>query len=106
MPDFTKYHFVIQDRIHNPNAQYDADYWWDKEIRLYTKDIKATINFITSECTDEELFWIGEIFDDLIENTNSVELYNCLCSRIELVSNPIWKDDLRDNLKNAFMYLE
>ena len=78
MIDFTPFHNVIKERVTNPNAFYYAGPWWAAEIKQFTLDVDTSIQFIREECSDEELWWLGEIFDDLMEATRSVELLNVI----------------------------
>ena len=44
-----------------------------KGIEILTRDLEQTINFIENECDDETFCWIGEVFDDVAEITQSKE---------------------------------
>lgn len=105
MTDFELYHQVIRERITNPNAEYYADPWWDAEIKQFTKDISESIQFIEDECTDEELYWLGEVFDDIMDRTRSVEFLNSIRRRVEQVEKPEWKADLLEDLRTAAEYV-
>ncbi len=105
MIDFEPFHYVIQDRITNPNANYYEPYWWEKEIKQFTIDLSTSIRFIEEACTDEELYWLGEIFDDLMEKTRSKEFLDCLRVRVETVSNPEWKALLQEEINTAATYI-
>ena len=106
MIDFEPFHAVIKERVTNPNAFYYADPWWDAEIKQFTLDVDTSIQFIREECTDEELWWLGEIFDDLIEATRSAELLNVIRERVKLVSNAEWKKDILEDIRTAAEYIE
>ena len=106
MIDFEPFHAVIKERVTNPNAFYYADPWWDAEIKQFTLDVDTSIQFIREECSDEEFWWLGEIFDDLIEATRSAELLNAIRERVELVSNAEWKTDLLECIQTAADYIE
>ena len=106
MIDFTPFHNVIKERVTNPNAFYYADPWWEAEIKQFTLDVDTSIQFIREECSDEELWWLAEIFDDLMEATRSVELLNSIRVRVQCVSNAEWKKDIVDSLQTAAEYVE
>ncbi len=106
MPDFTIYHEVIKERITNPNAQYYENPCWEAEIKQFILDIDTSIRFIKEDCSDEELWWLGEVFDDLMENTRNAELLNDLRERIQLVSNTVWKKDILEDIRTAAEYIE
>ena len=106
MPDFMLYHEVIKKRVTNPTAFYYAGPWWEAEIKQFTLDIDVSIRFIKEECSDEELWWLDEIFEDLMEATRSAELLSALRERAELVSNKEWKEDILDSIRFAAEYIE
>ena len=88
------FHKVIWERISNPNAENYPDPWWDAEIKQFTKNIQASMEFIRSECTDEEFLWLSEVFDDMIEQTQSRMFFDCLQERAQQVKNPEWKEEI------------
>lgn len=45
-------------------------------------DISATIHYFENECTEEEFYWLGSIFEDIAEKTQSKELIQVLRSRL------------------------
>lgn len=49
-------------------------------------DISATLKFFESYCTDEELFWISPVFEDIAERTQNRELIKVLRNRIAKVT--------------------
>ena len=91
MSDFMPFHKVIKERVTNPNANNYEIPWWNAEIKQFTRDVDASIRFIKEECSDEELWRLGEIFDDLMEATRSVKLLNSIRERAQCVSNAEWK---------------
>ena len=46
---------------------------WDEETKILTRDIAQTINFSENECDDDTFCWIGEVFEDVAEITQSKE---------------------------------
>ena len=106
MVDFTPFHEVINERVTNPNADYYEIPWWDAEIKQFSLDVDASIKFIKEECSDEELWWLDEVFDDLIEVTKSVELLNSLRERAQLVDNTEWKENILESIESAAGFIE
>ncbi len=102
---FDDFHTVISNRIKSPGAFYYPDPWWEKEIEVFTKNVDDTIRFIRFECTDEELHWLGEIFDDLIEKTQSIALLSCLRERIDKVQDEQIRDEALIDIQNAAEFL-
>ena len=106
MSDFTPFHKVIKERATNPNANNYEIPWWNAEIKQFTLDGDASIQFIREECSDEELWWLGEIFDDLMAATRRVELLTSIRERVQLVSNAEWKNDILEDIRTAAEYIE
>ena len=51
------------DYEHNPIIQ--------SMIELLTKDVDKTVQFLEDECNDEQIIWLSEILDEIIEITKS-----------------------------------
>lgn len=58
---------------------------WDKETEILSRDIKQTIHFIENECNDETFCWIGEVFDDVADITQSQEFIVAIKNRTEKI---------------------
>ena len=63
---------------------------WKQETKILSENIYETIAFFDT-CTDEEFFWLSEVFDDLIEKTQSREVFQAICRRTERINNPAYK---------------
>ena len=64
---------------------YGIEQCWNKETEVLTRDIAQTINFIENECDDEIFCWIGEVFYDVAELTQSKEFVAAIKRRAEKV---------------------
>ena len=58
---------------------------WDAETKILSRDMAQTINFIENECDDETFCWIGEVFEDVAEITQSKEFVTVIKRRVEKV---------------------
>lgn len=58
---------------------------WDKEIEILSRDISETLNFIENDCSDEIFCWIAEIFEDVVEITQSSEFVTAIRNRAEKI---------------------
>lgn len=83
-----------------------ADPWWDAEIKQFTINLEESIRFIEEECTDEELYYLGEIFEDIMDKSRSVEFLNCLRRRAQRVENAEWKADILEDIRTAAEYID
>lgn len=64
---------------------YGLERCWQKEIKLLSYDIMQTINFIENECDDEIFCWLGEVFEDVTELTQSKEFVRTIKKRAKKV---------------------
>lgn len=69
----------------DPNWDYGIEQCWKKEIAILTADVPATIAYFLHDCTDEEFFWLSEIFSDLSEKVPSKELVEALRTRLNAI---------------------
>ena len=60
---------------------YGIEQCWKKETEILSRDMAQTINFIENECDDETFCWIGEVFDDVAEITQSKEFVAAIKKR-------------------------
>lgn len=93
-------------RIHENPDKYYAVTLWEEETNAVCYDLSASIQFILNECTDEELYWLGEVFDDIMDKTRSVEFLNCLRERAKRIENPQWKADIMEDIRTAAEYID
>ena len=68
---------------------------------MLSADLDTTIYFIRQECTDEELFWLGEIIEDLILQTKSKALLQCLRERAKSVKDSKTKEEILRDIEDA-----
>lgn len=59
---------------------------WRKLTEILSENISETIRFFQQECTDEELFWLSEVFEEVVEETQSKELIQVLRDRLAQVT--------------------
>lgn len=65
---------------------------WEEEVKLFCKDLDASMEFVRTEATDEEMYWLKEVFDDILIATKSREVLDCLRDRAERVVSPKKKE--------------
>lgn len=68
------------------NDEYSRDRSWEKMSAILSKNTSETIRFFNTECTDEEFFWLSEIFEEVAEKTQSKELVQALRDRLAKVT--------------------
>jgi len=70
----------------DPNDDFGMKKCWEEMTAILSVDISATIHFFESECTDEEFYWLGSVFEDITEKTQSKELIQVLRNRLAKVT--------------------
>ena len=105
MDKYMKLRSLIIARRTEPGAYYFPDPWWEKEVDAIVTDLETAIEFITNECSDEELYWLAEVFDDVMDKTRSIEFLNSLRQRAQSVENPEWKQSILEDIHTASEYI-
>lgn len=75
---------------------------WKKEVGILTKDINETIEFVKNKCDDHTLFWMREVFEDIIEKTKSKELLQVILER----ANRVIDENKRKEILKEVEYAE
>lgn len=57
--------------MHRTGSLFFPDPWWKKEVDAITDDLDTAIEFVRSECIDEELYWLAEVFDEIMKRIPS-----------------------------------
>ena len=73
-------------RVVESEDNYWVEDYWKATIELSTKDVAATIMFLQNDCDDEELYFLSEIFEGIVEQTQIKELVSVLRSRLAKVT--------------------
>lgn len=66
--------------------EYGRDQIWEKITDTLSENTSETIRFFNTECTDEEFYWLSEVFEEVVEKTQSKELIQALRSRLAKVT--------------------
>ena len=81
---------TLKEAAHFRVVESEENYWvedyWKATIKLFTTDVNATIMFLQNDCDDEELYFLSEIFEEIVEQTQSRELVSVLRSRLAKVT--------------------
>ncbi len=83
---FTTLKEAVKFRITEDKDNYWINDYWEAALEIFSKNIDETIDFFKNDCTDEELFWISEIFEELIAKTQSRKLLDVLRTRLNDVT--------------------
>ncbi len=58
---------------------------WEQETKAFSKDINKTIDFVLHYITDEELYWMSEVFYDIYGKTKSLEFMKAIQERAKTI---------------------
>lgn len=75
-------------------------------IKLLTRNIDETIKYLKTECTADEIFWMSEIFDELVETTQSKLLIDVLQETIDKYPTKDREYHLSEMLNIAKMFIK
>lgn len=53
------------------NDDYGTEQSWKDLTEILSESVDDTIRFFNDECSDEELFWLSEVFSDVSEIVQS-----------------------------------
>lgn len=73
---------------------------WNAEIQTLTADIKNTLHFFESECSDDELFWLSEVFEKVSKILQSKDFANILRKRLSKITRESYAQSI---LSDEFM---
>ena len=85
MKDFETMEEAVQFRITESEEHYFFEDYIKKAAKVFTSDITATIEYIRNECTDEEFFWLSEMFEEIARKSQSMEFIDTLRERLSKV---------------------
>ncbi|MBR4346030.1 MAG: hypothetical protein IKP75_03760 [Oscillospiraceae bacterium] len=68
------------------NDDYGIEESWKRLNNILTENVNDTICFFSNECTDEEFFWLSEVFSDVSEKVQSKEFVQTLRTRLAQVT--------------------
>lgn len=74
---------------------------WSELTAALARDQEGAERFLLTECTDDELSWIGEVLDELVWATQSPEIIKAYRTAIRLHPQEARKYDLDGNLDTA-----
>ncbi len=91
---------VAQFRIVESEDNYWIEDYWKSAIEMFTKDVNATVTFLQNDCNDEELYFLSEIFEEIVAQTQNKEIVSVLRSRLAKVT---YENYNQQNFKSEYM---
>ena len=68
------------------NDDYGTEQSWKELTEILSESVDDTIRFFNDECSDEELFWLSEVFSDVSEIVQSKQFVQALRMRLARVT--------------------
>lgn len=72
-------------KIHKKEPEYYCVPMWEEEVKALTKSMDDTVEFIKTICTDEELFIMSEVFEDVCAATHDKRFVDAVRERIKSI---------------------
>lgn len=91
---------IARNEALDPNDDFGTEKCWEEMTAILSEDINATLHYFESECSDEEFYWLGAVFEDIAEKTQSKELIQVLRNRLARVTPETY---CQQNLKHEHM---
>ena len=86
---YNEFHEILaRSKRNDDDIKYDTRPFWNEEAALFTKDINKTIDFINNDCSDEEFYYMSEVFEEIAEITKSKEFLKAILKRMESITDP------------------
>ena len=79
---------------------------WKEEVLLISENMEATIEYILNSCSDEHLYWMSEVFEDIVKVTQSIEFIDAIKKRQESMTDKEYADDVKKEIEYSLNYLE
>lgn len=81
--DIEKFRKVLEERRRicketNDEWDYGINQCFQEETKILSKDIDSTIEFLKTECTEDEHGWISEVMDYVAKEIQSRKFVDCL----------------------------
>ncbi len=73
---------------------------WKQEVDILLEDIPETIRYF-EQCSDHDFDCLSEVFDELIDRSQSRELYQTMCDRYEKIQDPDIKKSVATDIDLA-----
>jgi len=101
MYDFELFHEVIRCRHTDVTAYFYPEFIWKQETAIFCEDIDKSIAFVEGDCSDEEFYWLSEVFADIAEQSQSAAFVHALRERLAQVTDSEWREELCASVQKA-----
>ena len=87
---------------------YGIEKCWKEETQILAENISDALLFFETECTDEELYWLSEVFSDVSKIVQCKKFVQVLRSRLAQVTRETYdqKSFKSEHMRNCIDYDE
>lgn len=80
-------HKILEKRVRlDSHDSFGTEECWKAEIQLLTDNINNTLYFFEYECSDEDFFWLSEVFEKVSKSLKSKAFVEILKKRLANVT--------------------
>ena len=102
--EFTE--LIAKRRTWQGDIDYDHNPIIQSMVELLTKDVDKTVRFLESECSAEQMIWLSEILDEIIEKTRSRRIIEACYAVAEKYPEAAEDYNIKFFVDSAAEYLE
>lgn len=106
MFDADRFNKVIKNRVNlDPNNDPARCECWEELVAIAVDDIEGLIAYIQEQITVFELYWFSEVYEEVVEATQSVAFLDAIVSAAERIADPVVKASILQEVEDARGYL-
>lgn len=79
---------------------------WQDEIRIITENMEKSINYILEDCSDEYLYWMSEVFEEVVQITQNRDFIEAVAERQKRITNNEYAKSVKRELEQSINYLD
>ena len=95
---------TMRERTHSEDSA-GMEECWKELIEVLTENIDSSIQYMLTDCTADEFTWISEVFDEVVEKTQSRAFLDCCWKLTEKFPEESEKYNIKGVLPYAEAYL-
>lgn len=78
----------------------------DKMVKIICEHMDDVLYFISKEATDEEIYWLCEVIELVMEQTHNAKYLHTFRSRVEKIKNEQWKEQSLKDVDFCLVYID
>lgn len=90
----------------NLNDDFRTEKCWENEAKIMLRNLDETIQFIQNDCSDELFYWLSEVFDDVVRESQNYRFLEAIRKRNEKLKNSELRKSVETDINFAAQALE